>query len=181
MPMGRQISISKVMLWVVCVAVFLAATRYPGRFVIAAIGVLAALVLVWDLLSTIIQILSGERPAIVLFPNAEPRVLNNSDLWAIADNCPLRVELVSLRNPSRAEPEFPRVMDRTIDGRTYLCVDTEKEIKPLDLWERGPVLIRHNLYGLCLAQPLARPSTRLLDTASIGGTGRSCNDELAAS
>jgi hypothetical protein len=80
----------------------------------------------------------------------------DGDLWALAGGWPIRVELVGLRSDSQVQPEFSHVFDRTIDGRRFLCIDKEQTAEPLDLIERAPVLIQHQVYGLCVLEPRGR-------------------------
>jgi hypothetical protein len=163
---GRHISIARVMFWVACVAVFLTAIRHSHQFFGVVIAGIAVVVMWWETVATLIQLISGERPRSAGRSHRSPHKLTEADLWAMVADHPIRVELVSLRPGSRAEPEFSNVIDRTIDGRDYLGSIAGANFEPLDLFERGPVVIQHRLYGLCLAQPLAGRSSLRPETAS---------------
>jgi hypothetical protein len=146
------------MFWIACLAVILAARRYPERFIVTLIGVVAAFVFIWDLLSTVVLLVAGERPTIVLWPRAGRYLHTDGDLWAMVGGCPIRVELVGLRSDLPVQPQFSHVFDHAIDGRAFLCIDNEQTVKPLDLIERGPVLIQHQVYGLCVVEPRGQRS-----------------------
>jgi hypothetical protein len=145
------------MFWVACLAVLLAATRYSGRFAAVVIGVLAGLVLAWELPSTLILLVSGERPRLVFWPKANRLIPTRSDLWAFADGCPIRVELLSLQPAAIEQVEVQRVVDWTIGARTHLCTVAGTTVEPLNLTDRRPLLIWHKTYGICWAQPVSQP------------------------
>jgi hypothetical protein len=149
---SRTISLARVMLWVACVAVILAGVR-RNQFFPALLAVTAYFVLAMDLLCVAIQFITGKRAIFVYFPRANWRVRTREPLWAIADGCPIRIELTVPIDGDLRQVDYGRVANRIIDGKTVLCDVSEGTAKPLDLMDRGPLLVYHERHGLCLVQP----------------------------
>jgi hypothetical protein len=141
------------MLWIACLAIILAGVQ-RNRFFPALFAMVAYFVLAMDLLRVAIEWWWGQSVFSAWFPNESRRIDANQPLWAVADGFPIRVELITPHQADRQEVEFGRVADRVIDGRMMVCDVADSAPQPLDLIDRGPILVDHERHGLCLVQPL---------------------------
>jgi hypothetical protein len=144
------------MLWIACLAVILAGVR-RNEFFPALLTTIAYFVLALDLFSVAIEWLTGQSVYFACFSSAERRIRTRQQLWAVVDGYPIRVELAVPIQTYRDDVEFGRIGDRVIDGRTMLCDVSHGTPRPLDLMDRGSILVYHERHGLCLVQPLLLP------------------------
>jgi hypothetical protein len=148
----RTISLARVMLWIGCVAVILASAR-RNQFFPALLAVALCFVLAIDLLWVAIQFRTGRRAIFVFSPRADRGLRTRRPLWAVVDGYPIRVELRVPIEFNGQDIEFGRVAERSVDGKTMLCDVSCGSAIPLDLMDRGPLLVYHERHGLCLVQP----------------------------
>jgi hypothetical protein len=106
-----------------------------------------------ELLCLAIQFLTGQPAIFVYYPRADRRVRTQEPLWAVVDRYPIRVELTVPIETDRPDADFGRVGERIIDGRTMVCDMSSGTPRPLDLMDRGPILVYHERHGLCLVRP----------------------------
>jgi hypothetical protein len=105
------------MFWVACVAVLFAARRYQDQPLPDFIGVLTIFALSFDLVSTAIQLVFGERPVVLCGSDVTRAIRTTGGFWAMGDGQPVSVALVTCPREARKSAEAPQVIDRLIDGR----------------------------------------------------------------
>lgn len=74
----------------------------------------------------------------------------------MADDYPIRVGLIACHYQEAKPLDVSNVGSRTIDGRTYVCDLTTADCPALNLVDRGQVLVRHEIYGVCFVRLLPR-------------------------
>lgn len=112
------------------------------------LGVVAIVCVVWLAVAVSLGLLGKLPSAAAAGPIATPE-----PLWAVAEGWPIRVELYRARGPSPPEGVVPRVAERAEGGRVFLDEVGDGSAVPLDLIDRGPLLVRHGRYGVCLLTP----------------------------
>lgn len=142
------------MFWVACTAIILAGVVHRHQFFPSLLAVVAFYVLAVDVGCFAYSFITGQRVIFVFFPRADRRLLTREELWATADGWPIRIGLSSPLPGERDHVDFQSVANRTIDGKTMLCDVSHGPPQPLDFMDRGPLLINHERYGICLAKPM---------------------------
>jgi hypothetical protein len=147
---GRRISIARLMFWVACLGVFLGSALTANSLLSVALGTVALAAFYLDFGFSLIRMVFGTRATTTLLPD-ENRT--SADRWVLVDGDPLEVELSASHFDPDVTVDFAGVTDRGIEGRTYVCGPVQAGATPLDLADRGPVLVEHDVYGVCLASP----------------------------
>ena len=150
----RRITLARVMLWIACAAVFLASVRNPNSLASIAFGTVALAVLEGDIMFTLFRVIVGAGPRIGVRRVPQQPVQTLAELWAVVDGFPIKVELTASDQGSDAPVDLAHVGDCLRDGRSLLVDFTQAEAEPLNLMDRGPVTIRHEVYGVCLVSPI---------------------------
>jgi hypothetical protein len=140
------------MFWIACVAILLAFQRH--RTVIpSGVAVIVAAALYISLVCTTMQLIFGKRPVLAFGANVTRRIRASGGFWAENDGQLVSVDLITCPMLDVGDAEITPIVDRRIDNRYLLFVDSDESDAPLSLVASQPVLARHPRYGLCVINP----------------------------
>jgi hypothetical protein len=177
---NRQVSIGSIMIVIAVLAVLLAASVEFARGSVAPILLLLVLMMILVIaafspghfrLALGIQVEESPRA------HAARRVEVDGGYWARADDAWIELEVMCFGGPHRRLDQAldaERVIEGNVAGRRCFCRRHWRTKQPLDMTDRGSVLVHHPAHGVCLirSKPVMRASLSSPAEVNVSDTRR---------